>query len=502
MKSQQLISLLLHATYCVSLALPANLQAPLGLLSDFQTDQDYIDIETKSAQWKPRRIAIIGSGITGATAAFTIAEAGRLDPDGPPSITLFERNPIIGGRITTTQVYGDPRFTIDTCAATFSTLSDTCLATSASNVGLLSRLVTPSDAGTGVWDGAEFRGFVEDTDFRNPQSWSLFRKLRWFRRYGITPWEYARNVSLTQTRYRQLGTAIFKSLEAAVKAADLEKAVRLGLCESGLFDCTQSGNSLFLQEVIDAGIRERFFGNVDELNGLDAILGFSGDTLSEVVGGNLRLVDRLIKLSGADLRLSTTVAKLIKQPQGVWRLYFSTPTVSDSMDFDAVVIAAPLSTSDLAFEPEVSSRPGLLLPYVDSFVTHFTTTSNLSSTYFNVDGPVPQSILTTGVVADRSPPFFQLRLIGQYSNPKTLEAENLYKLVSERPITDDELGEYLELDVGPPTKPVISWINREPLFDSVPRLDANQTLLGDVEVEPGLFYAGAGEQVTATWDPQ
>lgn len=390
------------------------------------------------------------------------------------------------------------RLTIDTCAATFSTLSDTCLATSATNIGLLTRIVTPSDAGTGVWDGTKFRGFVEDTGFRNPQTWSLFRKLRWFQRYGATPWEYARNVTSTQTRYRQLGTAMFTSLRAAVKAVNLEKAVRLGLCESGLLDCTQYGNSLFLQEVIDAGIRERFFGNVDQLNGLDAILGFSGDTLSEIVGGNLRLVDRLIKLSGADLRLSTTVAKIRKQSQGVWRLYFSTPTVSDSMDFEAVVIAAPLSTSDLAFEPELGSRPGLLLPYVDSFVTHFTTTSNLSSTYFKADGPVPQNILTTGIGTDHSLPFFQLRLVGRYSNPKTVETENLYKLVSEQPITDDELGEYLELDVGPPTKPVISWISREPLFDSVPRLDANQTLLGDVEVEPGLFYAGAGEQVTAT----
>ena len=63
-------------------------------------------LEVVQVEGPPRvaqRIAIIGSGITGASAAFTLAENARQNSKAiVPLITIFEQNHIIGGRITTT----------------------------------------------------------------------------------------------------------------------------------------------------------------------------------------------------------------------------------------------------------------------------------------------------------------------------------------------------------------------------------------------------------------
>lgn len=49
-----------------------------------------------------RNIAIVGSGITGAITAFKLHEGFRRQflPDQQPCITVFERNPIVGGCVT------------------------------------------------------------------------------------------------------------------------------------------------------------------------------------------------------------------------------------------------------------------------------------------------------------------------------------------------------------------------------------------------------------------
>ena len=63
-----------------------------------------------------RNIAVVGSGITGAVAAYTIAEGYRSLglPDQQPCITVLERNPIVGGRITEAYIIDDPKRPIDT----------------------------------------------------------------------------------------------------------------------------------------------------------------------------------------------------------------------------------------------------------------------------------------------------------------------------------------------------------------------------------------------------
>ena len=178
----------------------------------------------RRSQPHPNASPLSAQAITGSTAAFTLAEAGRLQPRGSPQITIFERNSIIGSRIiTTTQAFGDPRLTTETCAAAFSLVDGFCLSTTAANVGLSPTPLRQNSAGVGIWNGKGFRGFIEDERFRVPQTWSLARKLRWFQRYGYAPWYFDQRVTTFQSKFRFLGRHRFRSPGIGSQAEGFEK---------------------------------------------------------------------------------------------------------------------------------------------------------------------------------------------------------------------------------------------------------------------------------------
>lgn len=88
----------------------------------------------------PEKIAIIGSGITGAVTAFNLREGFRTRTREQPSITVFERNPVVGGRITQAYAFDDKAYPVDTCASYFA-LTDACIAGSLADVGLIPALL-------------------------------------------------------------------------------------------------------------------------------------------------------------------------------------------------------------------------------------------------------------------------------------------------------------------------------------------------------------------------
>ena len=194
------------------------------------------------------KVAIIGSGITGAAAAFRLFEGFRLKFDQNVVLTIFERNPIIGGRITQAFAFNDPSQPVDTCAATFAS-QDTCISQSATMVGLTATpLLVTNQGGTGVWDGEKFVGFVEADDIRSPQRWSLFKKLKWLQAYGDAPFELDRKVAEVRQRFTQLlpppivqpgqpgqpgqgNMPAKRNLSEEVEKAQLTNAVKNTLCQ-------------------------------------------------------------------------------------------------------------------------------------------------------------------------------------------------------------------------------------------------------------------------------
>ena len=472
----------------------------------------------------PKKIAIIGSGITGAVTAFTLSEGYRskVPPDQRPAITVFERNSIVGGRITQSYAFNDPRFPVDTCVATFS-IQDGCIAQQVTNVGLVTELLTIMRpvAGTGVWDGEKLVGFVEENGFRNPVGFSPFKTAKWYERYSSTPWDFAQNVTDIRLKFDMLlpvtagapgdqpvdpgRTNLSKELEMT----GLQDYDQNLFCFDRHLDYPDEEKAgKFANEVIYSGLRERFFDDVFGFNALSFYLGFESESPSSVRGGNLQLIERLLKLSTLDVRTATEVQKI--ERQGGNNIQITAVPVSGGEpsveQFDRLIIASSLELGNLTFEPPLEDLPGLEQDYSDSFIIHFTTASKLNATYFNQTGTMPQNLLTTYYAEedkDIRPSFFSLTLIGQVTNPdEPSRVENLYKLVSREEIPYNEIEKYLT-EPEECCRPVISWIDTEAQPKSVPiaagGLDGGcRTTLEKFEIAPGIYYAGGGEQVIAS----
>lgn len=509
-----LISLLLlvHQTYALVISSPE--QLALWPTAE-QVSQKKDDIPFRENSF-PKKIAIIGSGITGASAASRLYEGFRVlaPADQQPTITVFERNPIIGGRITQAYVYDSMRLPVDTCAATFDS-GDLCIAQSVMLTGLTLQqqsLARPR-AGVGIWNGVNM--VATEDEFRDAQTWSEFRQDKWSKRYGRSPSAFAPEVaqiraSLSLVLSRATPSLPFVLLPGNQNVSDevetggltgyVRTFARKALPE--LFDNVEGQR--FGDEIVNAGARERYFANGDELNVLEFILGFEDQRPSFVGEGNLRLVERLLKLATADVRLGTEVQKIETVDENDIRLTL-VPTdggVPTTEQFDTVILASSYSLSNITFEPPIQNSTDLEQNYLDSFVIHFTSTSRLNQTFFKRTETMPQNVFTTvGSNDTSSPPFLSLTLLRRQTPPDDLSrpVENLYKLVSREDVAFTDIEQYLEAPAN------ITWINVQPLPRSVPvQVGKNgqgcKPVLEHVEIAPGLFYAGAGEQVIASAD--
>lgn len=465
------------------------------------------------------KIAIIGSGITGAATAFKLAESyrRRAPPNEQPVITVFERNEIVGGRITQAYAYNDSRYPVDTCAATFAS-SDRCIAQATLEVGLGLLPVTNSDprgSGIGVWNGEKFVGYVEDDAFRELSQWSFFRQMKYFERYGLVPWVSSQEATRQRLAFSQLLNSPFNSnlqvagqanLSKSVENLKLQDYVQNFLCAGAVFFPSGRKGGLFLDEVLTAAQRERYFGSVFDLNVLEFLFGFEERQERSIRGGNLKLIDRLLRLATNEVRLGTEVRKLERQLTGDVKLTYESNTDEATVEetFDAVIIATSLDRSNLGFNPPLEDVLGLRQKYKDSFVTHFTTSALLNGSYFNWEDTMPQTVYTTISIEDffdgkEEPLFFSLQLLKQLRNPRDGNPQDyLFKLVSRKEVSDSEIEKMLREPNRAGDKK-INWIDRRPLPQSIPvtaaAADECKVLLERIEIAPNVYYAGAGEQV-------
>ena len=157
-----------------------------------------------------------------------------------------------------------------------------------------------------------------------------------------------------------MGNAYISDLSSEIDRPDVS-AQSLSSARSYLRDLGLSDE--FLNEVVEHYTRARFAQNLDDVRGLSVEIAFREffSRSASVSGGNYRLVDRLITLSRADLKLNSTFKEIHPgQSKGYClRVESLLPNGDKSTyheEFDAVVIAVPLSMSgyllarDMMFE--------------------------------------------------------------------------------------------------------------------------------------------------------
>ena len=129
----------------------------------------------------PAKVAIIGAGIAGASAAYHLcdqyAHAGF-------EITIYEGNSQVGGRIKSAKVYdGAYGQQVETGARSFYA-DDECVQFLVDETGLRRKLEPhyPVKKSVGVWDGASFI-FRGEGDLKG-KTWTDWARYAW--RYGIS----------------------------------------------------------------------------------------------------------------------------------------------------------------------------------------------------------------------------------------------------------------------------------------------------------------------------
>lgn len=345
-----------------------------------------------------RRVAVIGAGAAGSSTAYSLRNYADASST-PVDITVFERASYIGGRSTTVNVFGNPAYPVELGASIFVQVNYN-LVNASRDLGLgvssasQSRPRESKDV-IGVWDGKEFVFRMQDT-----YSWWNIAKLIW--QYGWAPVRTQNLMKATVNKFLQLYEEPifpFKSLTAAA-------------VEVGLLNTTATRGSEFLninqvsadfsREIIQASTRVNYGQNLGLIHGLEAMVCMATDGAMAIQGGNWRLFEAMLKASRADVRLNHTVASVKQNEDGT--LTVSCSDNSDNSDnsvqgliFDEVVIAGPMQYSDISITPTSEHTPDKI-PYVQLYVTLFSSPHQLSTRYFNLQGSdarAPETILTT-----------------------------------------------------------------------------------------------------------
>ena len=283
-------------------------------------------------------VAVVGGGIAGCSAAWFLRQALG---EGA-SLTVYERDAQLGGRLATLDVGGTP---VES-GGTIIHETNRYLANFVDHLAL--ERIAPhqreeGDADSvGVWDGQRFA-------FRTRNS-ALVTRLAAVLSFGvIAPLRLQRAVARGVEQWNQ----VYEHLERGT-AFDSPSA----LCsELGLVDLLHKDGRQWLA---DSGVRGRFvdqyatpvgrimYGQDVTMNGLATSIALAGaglaGSLFSVGGGNRRVCEGLVRDAGAMLQTGTEVAGVSREGAGF------TVQLSEgrSVSHDVVVLATPAGPGALA----------------------------------------------------------------------------------------------------------------------------------------------------------
>ncbi|KIW61430.1 hypothetical protein PV05_01551 [Exophiala xenobiotica] len=386
-----------------------------------------------ASQYKPHRIAIIGSGPGGSSASYHLkkfAQSSSLEI--PLDITVFDPNPYIGGRTTTVNALDDPRYPTELGASIFVKINH-ILYNATRDFELSPSLKIFESAPDakyelGIWDGTQFvfKTAAEDDDTSSWRGWWDIAKLLW--KYGLSPIRTQRATRAAIGSFLKFYDEFFPftSLQDAVDSTGLDAYTGLTGREV-LKNAGVSGT--FGREIIQASTRVNYASNLAGIHGLETLVCMAIEGAMAVDGGNWRIFERMVKESAARVFLNTSVTDVSRSDTAdtaasAARYHLRTTDqdlneylTGDRDDgirmrgdgdgdldlvgeyghgYDTVIVAAPLQFAHVSFSPALVNPPEKI-PYVSLYVTLLTSPHRLAPSFFGLDSQddVPSSVITT-----------------------------------------------------------------------------------------------------------
>ncbi|TBU28194.1 FAD/NAD(P)-binding domain-containing protein [Dichomitus squalens] len=461
--------------------------------------------EVPETQTIPNRVAIIGAGAAGSSAAFWVAKAKErygLDVE----IDVYDKNTYIGGRSTTVHPYDDPTLEPHELGASIFIKANKNMWRAVDEFGLerVGFSGEDEDDVMGIWDGHEFvlttggGGFYSD--------WLDKIKILW--RYGYKA--PTKTQALVKSMIDKFVTLYEPSpprwSNITSVANDLEWLEITAQTTAEYLD-SQGIDRRFSRELVEAATRVNYGHDVDKIHALEGMCSLAPTGASSVKGGNWQIFEHFIAQSGARVFLNTTVKSVTKLSSKVpWII--QTASSSEGRLYRAVIIAAPYHQTGLKVTTGSSDLAATVpeQPYVHLHVTLLSTSARTpNASYFNLPphAEAPTTVLTThdGVrLRGRPEPEFNsltyhghvLTKEGEKRLTETGEEEWVVKIFSKARLDDEWLRGVFGGKVG--------WVLRKE-WDAYPVLPPT-TEFPPVKLAEGLYYVNAFEPLISTMETE
>ncbi|OMO57231.1 Prenylcysteine lyase [Corchorus capsularis] len=431
----------------------------------------------------PPTVCIVGGGIGGSSVAHFLRQYFHPTPTQPtpPSIKIFERRSVVGGRMGLVNIGGE------TFEAGASILHPKNY--HARNYSkLLGLKVKPPPASEdddsmslGIWDGKKFvfKTFQVDSKFPFVQKIvSLVNNVYLFFRYGFSLLKMNSFVESTVDSFLKYYESpetrpVFETVDEMLKWAGLYNLTTRPLLDE-LVDIKLS--PLLIEELITVITRINYGQSVyiSGLAGAVSLAG-SGGGLWSIEGGNWQMAAGLINTSDVSLHLS----EVIESISYLGEYYELNSTKGNSYSCEVAVVATPLDEVNIQFTPSISIPERKLQHTHTTFVRGL-----LNPAYFGLStvAQIPELI---GTLEDPDIPFSSISVLKCYD-----EKDVTYKVFSREPMADALLDSIFS------TRQETIRIN----WGAYPHYEAPEVFAPFILDGQHLYYVNAFENAASTME--
>ncbi|KAI0683508.1 FAD/NAD(P)-binding domain-containing protein [Earliella scabrosa] len=480
----------------------------LPFFSNAATQEPLAVPEVPEETTVPNRIAIIGAGAGGSSAAFWIGKAKErygLDVE----VDVYDKNEYIGGRSITVNPYGDDSLEPVELGASIFVEVNKNLWRAVDEFGLeRNKWGDDGDDGdedvTGIWDGQEFVITLGGRAFYS--GWLDTLKVLW--RYGYKSPKKVQSIVKERVdrflEFYQPSPPRWQNMSAVVSALEWASVTAQTMAE--YFD-QQGIDPRFTRELVEAATRVNYGQDVDKIHALEGLISLAPTGASNVKGGNYRIFEHFLAASQASIHLNTTVKAVTRySTSGPWLVH--TTTSDKPRLYRSVILAAPYDQTGISFSSSSKDplAPVPQQPYVHLHVTLLSTSSPTpNASYFHLahGAKAPITLLTTYDGVRRrghsEPEFNSLTYHGLVRNKEGEPVVNAFgakewvvKIFSKKRLSDKWLNEMFSGNVG--------WVLRKE-WDAYPVLPPT-TEFPPVKLAEGLYYVNAFEPVISTMETE
>ncbi|KAG9314697.1 hypothetical protein JVU11DRAFT_5504 [Chiua virens] len=329
------------------------------------------------------RIAIIGAGAAGSSAAFWISKAKQRS-ELDVQVDVYERASYIGGRechfqlhasstdafvsslgSTTVYPYDDPTYQpLELGASIFVDVNKNLMRAS-KEFNLSLDDFSDEFSNTGIWDGSKFVLVMDTSSYS--KSWWTTLKMLW--KYGYrAPIKTSKLVQDLVSRFVGLYTTESPRWDDVADLATTFEWDQMN--NSTCIDyLTENGvSTAFSQELVDASTRVNYGQDVSKIHALGCMVSMAATGAVGVASGNRRIFENFLNESGANVYLDTQVEEISRVPDSpLWTVRTSSRTEV----YRGIILAAPFHQTGISIPSDLADQ------ILHNLITIFTLPSSL-----------------------------------------------------------------------------------------------------------------------------